>query len=166
MGQHAQRLLFANEWLRDRFVRLHASNAPEPRILVVDIDEASLAKLGPWPWPRDRIADLVETLLTHYGARGVALDIVLPEPAGGQGDARLALLAQHGPLVLAQAFDFDGRPEPLRDGELAGASARYPGGRCRPPATSPTIPAWRRRATSATSASFPTPTARCAACRW
>ena len=115
---------FGNEWLRDRFLKVQTSNAPEPRILVVDIDESSTSALGPWPWPRARIADLVETLLTDYEARGVALDILLPDPADRGGDARLALLAQHGPLVLAQAFDFQqNRPEPLRQGVLAGASA-------------------------------------------
>ncbi|MDB5936041.1 MAG: adenylate/guanylate cyclase protein [Massilia sp.] len=120
-----------NEWLRDSFIRLQATDAPEPRVLVVDIDEASLAALGPWPWPKDRIASLVETLLTHYNARGVALDILLPEASASQGDMRLAMLAEHGPLVLAQAFDFDllhMRPQALRDGQLAGASSNYAGG--------------------------------------
>jgi adenylate cyclase len=115
--------LFGNEVLRDRFVRFHATSAPDPRVLVVDIDEASLSRLGPWPWPRARIADLVETLLARYQARGVALDILMPEPADAAGDTRLALLARHGPLVLAQAFDFDlahQRPLPLRDGVPAG----------------------------------------------
>jgi len=31
---------FADEWLRDRFLRLAVSSAPEPRVLVVDIDVA------------------------------------------------------------------------------------------------------------------------------
>ena len=118
---------FGNEWLRDVFIKVQKSNAPEPRILVVDIDETSTAELGPWPWPRERIADLVETLLTDYGARGVALDILMPEPADAAGDARLAMLAEHGPVVLAQAFDFQhGRPEPLRLGKLTGHSTAYP----------------------------------------
>jgi adenylate cyclase len=115
---------FGNELLRDAFVRVRATDAPEPRVLVVDIDEASLAKLGPWPWPHSRIADLVETLLGRYEARGVALDILLPEAGDRLGDARLAALAQHGPLVLAQAFDYDfahQRPQQLRAGVLAGA---------------------------------------------
>ena len=43
--------LFANEWLRDRFLRVQVSKQIDPRVLVVDIDEASLARLGPWPWP-------------------------------------------------------------------------------------------------------------------
>lgn len=118
-----------NEWLRDAFLRLQVSDDPEPRILVVDIDEASLSELGPWPWPRERLAHLVEILLAEYGARGVALDIVLPSSSKDEaGDDRLALLAAHGPLVPAQAFDFDfagNRPQPVRDGNLGGASTRY-----------------------------------------
>jgi adenylate cyclase len=95
---------------------------------VVDIDEASLTELGPWPWPRARLADLVEILLADYDARGVALDILLPSPTDTDGDTRLALLAAHGPLVPAQAFDFDfagNRPQPVRDGHLGGASTIY-----------------------------------------
>ena len=120
-----------NEWLRDAFLRMQVSNEPEPRILVVDIDEASLAEFGPWPWPRERLAHLVEILLAEYSARGVALDILLPSATGAPGDDRLALLAAHGPLVPAQAFDFDfsgNRPEPVRDGHLGGASTNYRGG--------------------------------------
>jgi adenylate cyclase len=119
---------FGNELLRDAIVRMQSTTAPDPRVLVVDVDEASLKELGPWPWPHGRIADLVETLLTHYDAKGVALDIVLPDPGDALGDARLAMLAQHGPLVLAQAFDYDTghiRPQPLRGGVVAGGSASY-----------------------------------------
>jgi adenylate cyclase len=126
--------VIANEWLRDAFLRLQVSTAPEPRVLVVDIDEASLAKLGPWPWPRERLAELIETLLSHYEARGVGLDIMMAEPSAddkGNGDLRLALLARHGPVVPAQAFDFDFaqlRPQPVRDGVLGGAVTGYAGG--------------------------------------
>ena len=124
-----QMSFFGNEWLRDQILKIQVSVAPEQRILVVDIDESSTAELGPWPWPRERIATLVETLLTQ-GAKGVALDIVMEKAADAAGDARLAVLAEHGPLVLAQAFDFDfqkNRPAPLREGVLAGASNAYPG---------------------------------------
>ncbi|MFC0166873.1 CHASE2 domain-containing protein [Pseudoduganella danionis] len=113
--------LFADEWLRDVYVRWQAVSTPDSRILVVDIDEASMAELGPWPWTRARLADLVETLLTTYGARGVALDIVFPSTADAEGDTRLALLARHGPVVFAQALDYSAsRPVPLRQGQLAG----------------------------------------------
>jgi len=118
---------FADNWMRDQFIRLHASDAPEDRVAVIDIDEASLAAVGTWPWPRARMAALLETLLADYGARGVALDMVLPEPADAPGDARLAGLAQHGPVVLAQAFDYAARDKPLRVGSLAaGQPVRLP----------------------------------------
>ncbi len=59
--------------------------AVEPRkktakpVVIVDIDEKSLAKLGQWPWPRTRIADLI-TNLTKLGAVVIAFDIVFAEP--------------------------------------------------------------------------------------
>nr|WP_315401717.1 adenylate/guanylate cyclase domain-containing protein [uncultured Duganella sp.] len=110
----------ADEWLRDHFIRLHAVDAPERRILVVDIDETSLDKY-PWPWSRARLADLVERLLAA-GAQGVALDILQEKTADADGDARLAMLAQHGPLVLAQLFDFAVQPHPLQGGVLVGGA--------------------------------------------
>ena len=111
---------FGNEQLRDLFLRLQVDNTPDPRVVVVDIDESSTASLGPWPWPRSRVAELVETLLADYGVRGVALDILFADAADPAGDARLAALASHGPVVLAQAFDFQaGRGVPLRQGQPA-----------------------------------------------
>lgn len=110
----------ADEWLRDRFIQLRSNNAPEDRIALVDINEASLASLGPWPWPRTKIADLVEQLLGEYRVKGVALDIFFSDPADVMGDQRLAMLTQYGPVVLAQAFDYDlSRFSPWRVGSLA-----------------------------------------------
>src|SRR5438270_6613905 len=57
----------------------------EPRVktarpvTIVDIDEKSLAKLGQWPWPRSRIADMIINL-TRLGAVVIAFDIVFAEP--------------------------------------------------------------------------------------
>jgi adenylate cyclase len=48
-------------------------------VTIVDIDEKSLAKLGQFPWPRTRIADLI-TNLTRLGAVVIAFDIVFSEP--------------------------------------------------------------------------------------
>lgn len=110
----------ADEWLRDRFVVAQAVDTPEPRILVVDIDETSLAA-HPWPWSRERLAELVETLIED-GARAVALDILQGEPGDPAGDMRLAVLAQQGPLVLAQLFDYEQRPQALRFGRPAGGT--------------------------------------------
>ncbi|MEA2920981.1 MAG: adenylate cyclase [Bradyrhizobium sp.] len=57
----------------------------EPRVktarpvAIVDIDEASLARLGQWPWPRTRIADMVANL-TKLGAVVIAFDVIFSEP--------------------------------------------------------------------------------------
>lgn len=48
-------------------------------IRVVDIDEASLQEIGQWPWPRDRLATIIDRL-TEMGAAAIALDMLLPEP--------------------------------------------------------------------------------------
>ena len=48
-------------------------------VVIVDIDEKSLAKYGQWPWPRTRVADLI-TNLTKLGAVVIAFDIVFAEP--------------------------------------------------------------------------------------
>lgn len=109
-------LRFADDWLFDRYTVARASDAPESRILVIDIDETSLAS-APWPWPRARLATLIELLLEQR-ARGVALDILLEKPADAGGDQRIAMLAAHGPLVLAQLFDYIQRPTPLQAGIL------------------------------------------------
>lgn len=114
----------SDAWFRDQALRLAATQQPETRLTIIDIDEASLQRLGPWPWPRERLADLIEVLLGRYRARAVALDMVLPEPGNPDGDARLASLAQHGPVVLAQAFDYVLRDAPLRVGQLAGQGSR------------------------------------------
>ena len=109
---------FADEWLRDRFINMQTVSTPEPRILVVDIDETSLARY-PWPWPRARLAEMVEILLAG-GARGVALDILQEKAADAAGDLRMAALAQHGPVVTAQLFDYAKRAQALRGGQLSG----------------------------------------------
>ncbi|UFZ01660.1 adenylate/guanylate cyclase domain-containing protein [Bradyrhizobium ontarionense] len=50
-------------------------------VTIVDIDEKSLAdpKLGQWPWPRTRIAEIVDKL-TRLGAVVIAFDVVFAEP--------------------------------------------------------------------------------------
>src|SRR3954451_5826983 len=34
----------------------------KPPVAIIDIDESSLAKVGQWPWPRTKIADMIATL--------------------------------------------------------------------------------------------------------
>lgn len=109
-----------DEGLRDTFLRWTADPHPEDRLVVIDINEAAVKEIGPWPWPRQRVADLTELLLGTYGARAVGLDIVFPEPGDAQGDARMASLAAHAPLTLAQIFDYAPRQPAIVQGTLAG----------------------------------------------
>ena len=97
---------------------------PRDDIVIVDIDDASLRALGRWPWPRDRLAQLVETLFDDDHAKALGIDLVLAEPdnqARTVGDA-LATLAQLDPAdtalragvarwrgVLEQRADHDAR---------------------------------------------------------
>jgi CHASE2 domain-containing sensor protein/serine phosphatase RsbU (regulator of sigma subunit) len=48
-------------------------------VVIVDIDEASLAQFGQWPWPRSLMAQLLDRVDKMQPA-AVAFDIIMPEP--------------------------------------------------------------------------------------
>src|SRR5581483_1780557 len=48
-------------------------------VVVAAIDEASLAELGRWPWPRHRLATLVDRL-SAAGARAIGFDVIFDQP--------------------------------------------------------------------------------------
>ena len=50
-------------------VDARVEHAPVARIVIVAIDDASIAKLGEWPWPRDVHASLIERLRSRRRAR-------------------------------------------------------------------------------------------------
>lgn len=65
-------------------------------IVIAVIDEKSLDEIGRWPWPRTTIARLVD-VLTSYGARVIAFDIVFSEPSlHSEINALLSLPALEG----------------------------------------------------------------------
>lgn len=61
----------------------------DPRILLVTIDDASLKKLGRWPWPRGLHADLIDRLSAAQPA-GFLFDVIFSEPGDPANDKRLA----------------------------------------------------------------------------
>ena len=63
----------------DQFQRWYQRPSLSAPVSVVDIDEASLKAYGQWPWPRTRIADLVQQLHVA-GAKVIAFDVLLAEP--------------------------------------------------------------------------------------
>ncbi len=56
---------------------------PDPRIVIVDIDEASLAAMAPeygrWPWPRQVLGEFIEKLSAQQ-PRAIVLDILFSDP--------------------------------------------------------------------------------------
>lgn len=62
----------------DNYQRLSPRVYTDMPVLVVDIDDKTLAKHGQWPWPRTVVAELVARLM-NAGAAVVALDIVFAE---------------------------------------------------------------------------------------
>lgn len=47
-------------------------------MVIIDIDEQSIKQEGRWPWPRDKLASLVENL-SDYGVITIAFDVVMPD---------------------------------------------------------------------------------------
>lgn len=69
-------------------------HAVDDRVSILDIDEHSLQEIGRWPWPRDRMAKLTETLFLQYGAASVGFDIIFAEADKSSGLPILERLAQ------------------------------------------------------------------------
>ena len=97
----------------------------ETRIVVVSIDEKSLAEVGPWPWPRETMADLTR-LIDGAGAQLQLHDILYADARDGDqqlvaalAGARGAVVAQVPVLAVNQAADL--APETIRAGSLGGA---------------------------------------------
>jgi len=103
------------------------------RVVVVDIDEQSLEAWGQWPWPRSRLARLLNGI-AGMGARSIALDFIMAEPdrtslkalqeelkrelglpqvegnapaALPDNDAILAAALSRGPFVIGYEFHFE-----------------------------------------------------------
>jgi CHASE2 domain-containing sensor protein len=82
------------------------------QVVVVEIDEESLGRVGRWPWPRERLAALVKALM-EAGAATIALDMMFPEPDIGRGDEALARVMAGAPVLVGYYFSFtDGRGPP------------------------------------------------------
>ncbi|MBP1735684.1 MAG: hypothetical protein H6Q53_1971, partial [Deltaproteobacteria bacterium] len=91
----------------------NVSGASEDPI-IVDIDEKTLSQFGQWPWPRYRVALLLEKLKAS-GASTIALDMVLAD------------IDRTSPKVLREnmlrdlkvKINFSGVPEQLADNDKA-----------------------------------------------
>jgi len=89
----------------------------DPRIVIVDIDEKSLAKEGRWPWHRNRLGLMMDKLFDDYHAKLVGFDVVFAEKDESSGIGVLRELAtgelkdnaqyQSALSTLAPSLDYD-----------------------------------------------------------
>lgn len=90
----------------------------DPKIVILDLDEASIQSEGRWPWPRRKIAELVQAAY-DAGAMVLAFDVVFSEPEENVVNMLQGVLAQ---------LDFSDHLEPIvdqfdGDGQLQAAMA-------------------------------------------
>lgn len=119
-------------WLDLRF-RARGPIAPTPAVVIAAIDERSLEAEGRWPWPRSRIAALVQAL-SEDGAKVVGFDVTFTEQDAGH-DAILAaaLKASSAAVVLGYFFHmrqadlgYPLAPEDIERRIAALETSRYP----------------------------------------
>jgi adenylate cyclase len=105
--------------LLDEHFSLRGPRAPAVPVRIVGIDDASLEKIGRWPWPRATLARLVTTV-ANGGARVVGLDVILAEPEQS-AEQRVAdeLLRRYQALEVAKggapALRFEQELQSLRE---------------------------------------------------
>lgn len=75
----------------------------DDRVVIVDIDEKSLAGVGRWPWPRHHLARLVDTLFEDQDIALLGFDTVFAEVDDSSGLRQLEQLAA-GPLADQPGF--------------------------------------------------------------
>jgi adenylate cyclase len=110
----------------DARVKLTMPGTVDPRIVIVDIDDKTLAEQGQWPLPRDKFAQMMDKLFDVYHVRIAGFDVEFPDADRSQD---LALLNQleSGPLKGDSAFTSQAeklRPQLERD-KLFAASLQH-----------------------------------------
>jgi len=89
----------------DARLRFTMPGTVDERIVILDIDEKSLAtpELGRWPWGRDKVAAIVDKLFDKHGIAALGFDVVFGEPDTTSGLPVLERLAD-GELKENAAF--------------------------------------------------------------
>ncbi|MFM9878902.1 MAG: CHASE2 domain-containing protein [Burkholderiaceae bacterium] len=79
----------------DTRLRATMSNTLDDRIVIVDIDEKSLAEVGRWPWGRNKLGQLTDELFQRQEVALIGFDVVFAEADESSGLNRLRQLAQN-----------------------------------------------------------------------
>lgn len=106
--------------LFDLYQQTHPRTLKSDRVVIVDIDEASIRELGQWPWSRDQIARLVDAL-NASGAVAIGFDMVFSEPDRLSPDAYSRAASNLPPIVRGVLSEL-----PSTDSVLARSVASAP----------------------------------------
>ncbi len=79
----------------DAKIRLTMPQTLDERIVILDIDEKSLAEQGRWPWSRDKMATFLDKAFDYYKLRLVGFDVVFAEPDVSSGIKTLDAIANN-----------------------------------------------------------------------
>ena len=90
-------------WVYDQWLNQTMPEGQDSRIVIVDIDEKSLSEDGRWPWSRNKVATIVESLVDRYHAAVVGFDVVFAEPDHSSG---LSVLEQFGKTELRDSAEY------------------------------------------------------------
>ena len=112
----------------DAKVRLTMPRSLDQRVVILDIDEKSLAEQGRWPWGRDKLATLMNKLFDQYGVRLVGFDVVFAEADESSGLKSLESLAtkELKDVAAFQSTMRDLRPQLDNDARFAAALKNRP----------------------------------------
>jgi len=109
--------------LRDYMFKFRGEEKQNNNVVVIDIDEKSLATLGQWPWSRDDVAQVLINL-TNANVASIGMDIIFAEhdrssPHKVLGDYNmsiegvenydetLAIVIANSPTILGHQFEFE-----------------------------------------------------------
>lgn len=119
-----------NRLIYDTHLSLTLPDEKPTEVVVLDVDERSLAspKLGRWPWNRKVLSELVERTFDEYGAKVVAFDVIFAEPDRSSG---LEVLRQLAKEQLAGSLEFKNTLSKIEgdldyDGRFEQALMSYP----------------------------------------
>ena len=102
----------------DFYQTLSPRTAAADNVVVVGVDDETIGVEGRWPWPRNRIADLVAAIHAS-GVAVLGIDVLFSEPDESPGgvarDDQLARAIASSPTILATSIgDFPGSSTPDR----------------------------------------------------
>ena len=108
--------------LWDLLISVRGAEAAPADIAIVAIDEPSIARLGPYPWPRSVVARAIDTI-SAADPRAIALDVLYAGATNAEDDAAMARALARARNVVAAAQLDDSRSWVLPLPEIEQAAA-------------------------------------------